>query len=51
MNLLDWDMNKLGRIKPAEKITQELTELLDEHVKYITERTIRTRAFKGLETN
>jgi DNA repair protein RecO len=46
VNLLGWDMNKLSRIKPAEKIVQELTALIDEHVKYITERTIRTRAFK-----
>ena len=46
INLLGWDMNKLSRIKPAEKIVQELTALIDEHVKYITERTIRTRAFK-----
>ncbi|PKL49879.1 MAG: DNA repair protein RecO [Nitrospira bacterium HGW-Nitrospira-1] len=45
MNLLGWDMNKLGRIKPAEKILQELTALIDEHVKYITERTLRTRTF------
>jgi DNA repair protein RecO (recombination protein O) len=45
INLLGWDMNKLSRIKPAEKIVQELTALIDEHVKYVTERTIRTRAF------
>jgi len=46
INLLNWDMNKLSRIKPAEKITQELTALIDEHVKYITERTLKTKAFR-----
>jgi DNA repair protein RecO (recombination protein O) len=45
-NLIGWDMNKLDRIKPAEKIMQELNALIDEHVKYITERTIRTKNFK-----
>ena len=46
INLLSWDMNKLGRLKPSEKIVQELTALIDEHVKYITERTSRTRTFR-----
>jgi DNA repair protein RecO (recombination protein O) len=47
VNLLGWDMNKLSRIKPADKIVQELTALIDEHVKYITERTLRTRTFRA----
>ena len=46
INLLGWDMNKLGRLKPSEKIVQELTALIDEHVKYISGRALRTRAFK-----
>jgi DNA repair protein RecO (recombination protein O) len=46
INLLGWDINKLGRLKPAEKIVQELSALIDEHVRYISERTIRTKAFK-----
>ena len=45
-NLLDWDMEKLNRIKPAEKILHELTVLIDEHVKYVTERDLRTRSFR-----
>jgi len=45
-NLLGWDIVKLGRLKPEEKIAQELTALIDEHVKYITERTLRTRTFR-----
>lgn len=44
-NLLGWDIMKLGRLKPEEKVAQELTALIDEHVKYITERTLRTRTF------
>lgn len=46
INLLGWDINKLDRLKPSEKIVQELTALIDEHVKYITERTSRTRTFR-----
>ena len=46
INLLSWDMNKLARLKPSEKIVQELTALIDEHVKYITERNSRTRTFR-----
>ena len=46
INLLGWDMNKLARLKPSEKIVQELTALIDEHVKYITERSSRTRTFR-----
>jgi len=47
MNLLDWDMNKLSRIKPSEKIVQELMVLIDEHIKYISERTLRTKTFRA----
>jgi DNA repair protein RecO (recombination protein O) len=46
MNLLSWDMNKLSRLKPAKEIVHELNMLIDEHVQYITERNIRTRAFR-----
>lgn len=45
LNLLCWDMNKLNRIKPAEKIVQELSAVIDEHIKYITERRLRTKMF------
>ncbi len=45
-NLLDWDITKLGRLKPAEKIVQELTAIIDEHVKYITEKTLKTKTFR-----
>jgi DNA repair protein RecO (recombination protein O) len=45
LNLLCWDINKLNRLKPTERIVQELSAVLDEHIKYITERRIRTKAF------
>ncbi|MDH4233287.1 MAG: DNA repair protein RecO [Nitrospirota bacterium] len=45
-HLLVWDMEKLHRIKPAEGIVQELSVLIDEHIKYITERNLRTRTFR-----
>jgi DNA repair protein RecO (recombination protein O) len=45
-NLIGWNMDKLDRIKAAENIIQELSALIDEHVKYITERTSRTRTFR-----
>lgn len=43
--LLEWDVRKLGRIKPADAIIQELTVLLDEHITYLSERTLKTRTF------
>ena len=46
VNLLGWDMEKLNRIKPAERIVQELSVLIDDHIKYIAERTLRTRTFR-----
>jgi DNA repair protein RecO (recombination protein O) len=45
-NLKEWDMDKLNRIKPDEKMLQELTALIDEHTKYITERVVRTKTFR-----
>jgi DNA repair protein RecO (recombination protein O) len=45
-NLIVWDLEKLDRIKPAERIVQELSALIDEHIRYITERTLRTKTFR-----
>ena len=47
INLLNWDMHKLNRIKPAEKTMQELTVLIDEHITYISERSLRTKMFRA----
>ena len=46
-NLLVWDTAKIQRIKPADGLVMELSRLLDEHVKYVTERELKTRAFRG----
>ena len=46
-NLIVWELEKLDRIKPAERIVLELSVLIDEHIKYITERTLRTKTFRA----
>jgi DNA repair protein RecO (recombination protein O) len=45
-SLLGWSFSKINRIKPSEAILRELSMLLDEHVKYIMERNLRTTTFK-----
>ncbi len=45
-SLLGWSFSKINRIRPSEEIMRELSMLLDEHVKYIMERNLRTTAFK-----
>lgn len=47
-NLLGWDITKLSRLKPAEKIIQDLTAVIDEHIKYTTDKTLRTKTFSAL---
>ena len=44
-NLLQWSPSKLDRIKPRESLVAELSELLEEHVKYITEKTLKTGTY------
>lgn len=44
-NLLSWDAAKIRRLKPSEGLVAELTRLLDDHVRFITERQLRTKAF------
>jgi DNA repair protein RecO (recombination protein O) len=44
-SLLEWSISKLNRIKPSESLIAELSRLLDEHVKYITERTLKTETY------
>ncbi|MEJ2695790.1 MAG: DNA repair protein RecO [Candidatus Sulfobium sp.] len=43
--LLEWSLSKLERIKPQEALVAELSRLLDDHVKYITEKTSRAGAY------
>lgn len=45
-NLLEWSISKLNRIKPSEALVAELSRLLDEHVKYITEKTPKTGTYQ-----
>lgn len=45
-HLLAWEPDKIERIRPSDTIMKELTALLDEHVRYIIERNLRTKAFQ-----
>ncbi|MBF0563726.1 MAG: DNA repair protein RecO [Nitrospirae bacterium] len=40
-----WRWNKLGRIVPPQQLVDELDALMNEHIRFRTEREIRTRAF------
>jgi DNA repair protein RecO (recombination protein O) len=44
-SLLGWDPAKLERLKPSESLIAELLTVLDEHVRYITEKIPKARAF------
>lgn len=44
-NLLGWSLPKLNRIKPGESLVTELSQLLNEHVKYITEKIQKTGTY------
>jgi DNA repair protein RecO (recombination protein O) len=48
MNLLGWNYSKINRIKPSGKLVGELSALLDEHVKYILEKNLKTKTFKSV---
>jgi DNA repair protein RecO (recombination protein O) len=43
--LLEWSPSIITRLKPTDVLLSELSALIDEHVKYITEKDIRTKAF------
>ncbi|MBI5847409.1 MAG: DNA repair protein RecO [Nitrospirae bacterium] len=45
-SLMKWEISKLDRLKPDEGIVKELSLLLDEHSRYITEKNLRSREFK-----
>jgi len=46
LSLLKWEMAKIERIKPAEVILTELSVLIDEHVRYIMEKDLKTKGFR-----
>lgn len=45
-NLLEWTSSKIDRIRPSERQMSELSRLIDEHVRQVTERDLRTKAFR-----
>jgi DNA repair protein RecO (recombination protein O) len=44
-NLLVWNPSKIERIKPSPELIRELIVILDEHLKFVTERTFKTKSF------
>jgi DNA repair protein RecO (recombination protein O) len=43
--LLGWDPAKLNRLRPSESLAIELSKVLDEHVRYVTEKNLKARTF------
>ncbi len=44
-HLLVWDLANINRIKPSGSILSDFSALLDEHIRQVTERDFKTRAF------
>ncbi len=44
-HLLSWELPYLTRLKPAEAIVTEISSLVDEHMKFILQKTFKTAAF------
>jgi len=45
-SLIRWEISKLNRLKPDNGILKELSLLIDEHSRYVTEKNLRSREFK-----
>ncbi|MEW6107558.1 MAG: DNA repair protein RecO [Nitrospirota bacterium] len=45
-HLLNWSRSNIKRIKPTKELISEFSGLIDEHVRYIIERNLKTKAFK-----
>ncbi len=45
-SLIRWDISKLERLKPDERMLKELSLLIDEHSRYVTEKNLRSREFR-----
>lgn len=41
--LLTWDLNKTGRLRPADSMITELTSVLDSHVEHIISKPLKIR--------
>ncbi len=46
LNLLNWSPANIRRIKPTEVLILELSTLINEHIKYITEKDLRSKRFE-----
>jgi DNA repair protein RecO (recombination protein O) len=45
MSLREWASVKLQRLKPSGDLVSGLSKVLDEHIRYIMERNLRTTKF------
>jgi DNA repair protein RecO (recombination protein O) len=45
-SLTHWSFSKISRLKPSVSILTELSLLLDEHLKYIMDRNLKTKTFR-----
>ncbi len=49
-HLLTWEIQCLNRLRPAEAMVVEISSLIDEHMKYILQKTFRTSTFTVPDT-
>jgi len=45
-SLIRWEISKLDRLKPDEGILKELSLLIDEHSRFVSEKNLRSREFR-----
>lgn len=45
LSLLKWELEKIHRIKPSESILSELSLVIDEHVRFVMEKDLKTKNF------
>ncbi len=43
--LREWDVSKLHRLKPSDALVSGLSKVLDEHIRYIMDRNLKTKTF------
>jgi DNA repair protein RecO (recombination protein O) len=44
-SLIAWKPSIIERIKPSKPLIRELLSIIDEHMKYITDKTLKTKSF------
>ncbi len=47
LSLLNWEAEKIHRLKPSASIVSELSLVIDEHVRYVMERDLKTKSFRS----